>query len=176
MGTLSNREVWFRSGKKISRAEVHDLPALGAALQFEAQLAFAPRGVASATRFVLHLEVGEQDSAIIFLGNLQDAEGDAEAFIVGEIGVELVLESPVPVHLAAIEGGEQMSLGVRFETVANGRENCCGGALIESGGCVGLRRHLLPGGKREDKRKKQERNNGKNASDHVAISWTVTAQ
>ncbi len=65
-----------------------------------------PRG------FVFHLEVGEDDAAMVLLRGLKDAQSDAEALVAGEVGVDLILEGQKVVHLVAVKGGEQTALGV----------------------------------------------------------------
>lgn len=200
MGTLPNREAELRSGKKSPRVQVHDLPALGAALQFEAHLALAAGGAASLGRLVFHLELGQDDAAMVLLRDLQNAEGDEEAFIAVEIGCNLILEAQVSIHFGGVKGGEQSALGVTFEAVTDGAEDFGGGALVECGAgrkvlrlllrvrrltClrgVGIlrrgagarrragRRGLLLRRERQDEGEKHDGNDGQSAPDHVAIS------
>ena len=103
-----------------------------------------------------------------FFRVLKNAEGDAESFIAGEVGVDLILESKISIHLAGVKGGEQTALGVTFKAVTQRAENRGGRALVK-GGC-GWGCGWLLGRKRQDESEKQERNDGETASDHVAIS------
>ena len=135
-----------------TRIEVHDLPPLCASDQFKAKLTFAAGDAASATGLVFNLEVGKDDAATVLLRGLEDVEGDAEGFIAGKVGVDLILEGQVAIHSTGVKGREQTALGVTFEAVAEGAEDLSGSALVEWDGVCG--RGGLLSGEREDEGKK----------------------
>ena len=89
------------SGEKAARIEVHDLPAFGAALQFEAELTLVSGDAASVARRVFQLEVSEDHATIVLLRSLNDAKGDADGFIAGEVGLDLILKVRKPSILSA---------------------------------------------------------------------------
>jgi len=139
-------------GEKSPRIEVHDLPAFCSTNQFKAKLTFAAGDAASATGLVFNLEVGKDDAATVLLRGLEDVESDAEGFITGEVGVNLILEAEIAIHLIGVKGGEQTVRGMTFKAILNGAQDLGGGALVEWDGVCG-RRGLLSG-EREDEGKK----------------------